>query len=82
MDAPYEDEYCCEVIVNGKWVDTNPDTAARATCALLKGAKWVETNISLSIAPGELISSSETEISHGRVSWQDCSYGRCSFRVS
>ena len=44
MDAPYKDEYCCEVIANGKWVDANPDVAARATRALLKGAKWVETN--------------------------------------
>src|SRR5437899_4413233 len=44
IDAPYKDEYCCEVIANGKWVDANPDTAARATRALLKGAKWVETN--------------------------------------
>src|SRR6266571_9024409 len=43
-DAPYKDEYCCEVIANGKWVDANPDTAARATRAMLKGAKWVETN--------------------------------------
>ena len=40
MDAPYKDEYCCEVIANGKWVDANPDKAARATRALLKGAKW------------------------------------------
>ena len=44
MDAPYNQEYCCEVVANGKWVDANPDTAARATRALLKGAKWVETN--------------------------------------
>jgi NitT/TauT family transport system substrate-binding protein len=44
MDAPYKDEYCCEVIANGKWMDANPDTATRATRALLKGAKWVETN--------------------------------------
>src|SRR6187401_1870335 len=44
VDAPYKDEYCCEVIANGKWVDANPDTAAKATRALLKGAKWVETN--------------------------------------
>jgi NitT/TauT family transport system substrate-binding protein len=43
-DAPYKDEYCCEVIANGKWVDANPDTAARATRVLLKGAKWVEAN--------------------------------------
>ena len=44
MDAPYKDEYCCEVIANGKWVDAHPDTAAKATRALFKGAKWVETN--------------------------------------
>ena len=43
-DAPYKDEYCCEVIANGKWVDANPDTAAKATRAMLKAAKWVETN--------------------------------------
>jgi NitT/TauT family transport system substrate-binding protein len=43
-DAPYKDEYCCEVIANGKWVDANPDTAARATRAMLKATKWVETN--------------------------------------
>ena len=44
MDAPYNSEYCCEVIANGKWVDANPKSAAAATRALLKGAKWVETN--------------------------------------
>src|SRR2546427_5022405 len=44
VDEPYNNEYCCEVIANGKWVDANPDRAARATRALLKGAKWVETN--------------------------------------
>jgi NitT/TauT family transport system substrate-binding protein len=44
VDEPYNKEYCCEIIANGKWVDANPDRAARATRALLKGAKWVETN--------------------------------------
>ena len=44
VDAPYNSEYCCEVIANGKWVDANPQRAAAATRALLKGAKWVETN--------------------------------------
>ena len=44
MDAPYNEEYCCEVIVNGKWLKANPKTAAGATRALLKGAKWVEAN--------------------------------------
>lgn len=44
MDAPYNQEYCCEVIANGKWIDANPKRAAAATRAMLKGAKWVETN--------------------------------------
>ncbi len=43
-DAPYKDEYCCAVIVNGKYLGTNPKQAAAATRALLKAAKWVETN--------------------------------------
>ena len=43
-DAPYKDEYCCAVIVNGKFLANNPKAAAGATRALLKGAKWVEAN--------------------------------------
>src|ERR1700730_3966980 len=43
-DAPYKDEYCCAVIVNGKYLAANPRAAAAATRALLKGAKWVEAN--------------------------------------
>src|SRR5205085_5695747 len=43
-DIPYKDEYCCAVIVNGKYLAANPKAAAAATRALLKGAKWVETN--------------------------------------
>ncbi|MDP9004106.1 MAG: ABC transporter substrate-binding protein, partial [Verrucomicrobiota bacterium] len=43
-DAPYKDEYCCAVIVNGKYLAANPKQAAAATRALLKGAKWVEAN--------------------------------------
>jgi NitT/TauT family transport system substrate-binding protein len=43
-DAPYKDEYCCAVIVNGKFLAANPMAAAAATRALLKAAKWVETN--------------------------------------
>ncbi len=43
-DAPYKDEYCCAVIVNGKYLAANRKAAAAATRALLKGAKWVETN--------------------------------------
>jgi NitT/TauT family transport system substrate-binding protein len=43
-DVPYKDEYCCAVIVNGKFLTKNPKAAAAATRALLKGAKWVQTN--------------------------------------
>jgi len=43
-DTPYKDEYCCAVIVNGKFLAKNPKAAAAATRALLKGAKWVEAN--------------------------------------
>ncbi len=43
-DMPYAKEYCCEIIANGKWIDANPDTAARATRAILRGAKWVQEN--------------------------------------
>jgi len=44
QDPPYKDEYCCAVIVNGKFLAANPKAAAGATRALLKGAKWVEAN--------------------------------------
>jgi sulfonate transport system substrate-binding protein len=43
-DPPYASEYCCEIIANGKWINANPDTAARATRAILKGAVWVQQN--------------------------------------
>src|SRR5947207_12625723 len=43
-DAPYKDEYCCAVIVNGKYLSKNPKASAAATRALLKGAKWVQEN--------------------------------------
>lgn len=43
-DAPYSQEYCCAVLVSGKFLAANPKAAAAATRALLKGAKWVETN--------------------------------------
>ena len=43
-DAPYKDEYCCAVVVNGKFLANNPKAAAAATRALLRGAKWVEAN--------------------------------------
>src|SRR5262245_25737524 len=43
-DPPYHDEYCCAVLVNGKFLARNPKATAAATRALLKAAKWVETN--------------------------------------
>jgi NitT/TauT family transport system substrate-binding protein len=43
-DVPYKDEYCCEVIVSGKFLAANPKAAAAATRALLKAAKWVQAN--------------------------------------
>jgi NitT/TauT family transport system substrate-binding protein len=43
-DPPYKDEYCCAVIVNGKFLKANPKAAAAGTRALLKAAKWVEAN--------------------------------------
>src|SRR5262245_24020803 len=44
VDPPYRDEYCCAVLVNGKFLARNPKASAAATRALLKAAKWVETN--------------------------------------
>src|SRR3954470_8723840 len=43
-DTPYSDEYCCAVIVNGKYLGKNPKAVAGATRAMLKGAKWVQAN--------------------------------------
>jgi NitT/TauT family transport system substrate-binding protein len=43
-DAPYKDEYCCAVLVNGTFLSKNPKTSAAATRALLKAAKWVSVN--------------------------------------
>jgi NitT/TauT family transport system substrate-binding protein len=44
VDMPYADEYCCAVLVNGKFLARNPRASAAATRALLKAAKWVEAN--------------------------------------
>ena len=60
MDAPYRDEYCCAVLVNGKFLTRNPKASASATRALLKAAKWVEANpkaaAKLSVEAGYLAS--------------------------
>jgi NitT/TauT family transport system substrate-binding protein len=43
-DDPYKNEYCCAVILSGKYIKENPEKAAGGTRALLKAAKWVEAN--------------------------------------
>src|SRR5881296_3733098 len=43
-DMPYASEYCCAVLVNGKFLARNPKASAAATRALLRAAKWVEAN--------------------------------------
>ncbi len=43
-DAPYNLEYCCAVLANGKFLARNPKACAAGTRALLKAAKWVEAN--------------------------------------
>jgi NitT/TauT family transport system substrate-binding protein len=43
-DVPYKDEYCCAVLVNGKFLARNPKATAAATRALLRAAKWVDAN--------------------------------------
>src|SRR5262252_3386091 len=72
-DMPYSEEYCCAVLVNGKFLAANPKAAAAATRALLKAAKWVETNPAaaarLSVEKGYLASNPELNtvaISHLR----------------
>jgi NitT/TauT family transport system substrate-binding protein len=72
-DLPYSEEYCCGVIVNGKFLANNPEPSAKATRAILKGARWVETNpraaARMSVEKGYLASNPElntTAIGHLR----------------
>lgn len=44
VDQPYADEFCCSIMMNGKFVSTHRDACASAVRAILKGARWVETN--------------------------------------
>lgn len=44
IDPFYADEYCCAMLMNGKYIAVNPEASAAATKAVMKGAKWVETN--------------------------------------
>lgn len=44
VDMPYADEYCCSIMMNGKYLEANRAACAAASRAVLKGAKWVEAN--------------------------------------
>lgn len=63
VDQPYADEYCCSIMLNGKFADTNQKACGAVTRAILKGAKWVEKNAraaaKLSIEKGYLASNPE-----------------------
>src|SRR5262245_33718504 len=43
-DPPFDKEYCCVTVVNGELARKNPEKAAKATRAMLKGALWVQNN--------------------------------------
>lgn len=63
VDPPYAGEFCCAVLMNGKYVANNAAASAAATKAVIKAAKWVETNpraaARLSILKGYIASSPE-----------------------
>lgn len=63
VDQPYADEYCCSIMMNGTFADTDQEACAAAVRAILKGAKWVEMNpkaaAQLSIEKGYLASNPE-----------------------
>ncbi len=44
LDEPYSNEFCCAVVVSGKFLRRDPDRAAKVTRALIRGAKWVHEN--------------------------------------
>lgn len=63
VDPPYAGEFCCAVLMNGKYVAANAGASAAATKAVLKAAKWVEANpraaARMSILKGYIASSPE-----------------------
>jgi NitT/TauT family transport system substrate-binding protein len=63
IDDDYKDEFCCAVVVNGKFATGNAEGAAKVTRALLKGAKWVHENptaaAKLAVEKGYLAASPE-----------------------
>jgi NitT/TauT family transport system substrate-binding protein len=63
VDKQYSDEYCCSIMLNGRFATGSRETCAAAVRAHLKGAKWVEKNpraaARLSIEKGYLASNPE-----------------------
>lgn len=63
VDPPYAGEYCCAVLMNGKYVAANAAASANATKAILKASKWVQANpratARMSILKGYIASSPE-----------------------
>jgi len=61
--APYADEYCCSLMLNGKFATNNSATCAATVRAIFKGTKWVEKNpraaSKLSVEKGYLASNPE-----------------------
>lgn len=43
-DKPYADEYCCALGVNGKFVKSSPEVAARISRAYAKASLWISEN--------------------------------------
>lgn len=60
---PYADEYCCSLMLNGRFATDSRETCGSAVRAILKGAKWVEKNpraaARLSVEKGYLASNPE-----------------------
>lgn len=44
MDAPFNGETCCHLVVNGERLRNDPEAIRRLTNAVIKGAKWVNEN--------------------------------------
>jgi NitT/TauT family transport system substrate-binding protein len=44
VDPPYNQEYCCAVVLSGAFARGSPAAAAQVTRAILKAAAWVDQN--------------------------------------
>lgn len=63
VDPFYAEEYCCSLMLNGKFATSGRETCGPAVRAIFKGAKWVEKNpraaAKLSVEKGYLASNPE-----------------------